>query len=474
MSTPIAGNSASTATIAINSSLQGSLDFNGDTDWYRVELVAGYGYQIWLEGYSSGLGTLVDPCVAVFNSAGTTPPLAFGNDIALLNWDAYATFVPSSSSTYFISAEEFGNNATGTYRLTVWQDQLSTVATAATIAPNTAVTDRIGWGVDTSDWYAITLSAGVNYQFDLVGSARDGANFALLDPFLFLRNSNGTVLVGDDDSGVGTASRIFFTPATSGTYFLDVQESGLDAAGVYSLIVNQTPVAGSLQLDVPKPDSIDFTGDTDLFSLSLTAGVSYGFEVVGGTLADPLLELLGSNGDVIATDDDSGPGLNSRLTFTPTVSGNYFLAARAANNSSLGTFTARAWELPSISISDATIQEGNTSTKSLGFAITLSKPSPVDVSFKIGTRAGTASTASGDYQGILETEITMPAGSTSTVFSVPVVGDRQFEPTEVFSVLLTDPSMASVADGFARGIIIDDDAPYALPSDPLSRLQWHL
>ncbi|NBU73418.1 MAG: hypothetical protein EBS53_18590, partial [Bacteroidetes bacterium] len=92
----------------------------------------------------------------------------------------------------------------------------------------------------------------------------------------------------------------------------------------------------------------------------------------------------------------------------------------------------------------------------------------------IGTRAGTASTASGDYQGILETEITIPAGSTSTVFSVPVVGDTQFEPDEVFSVLLTDPSMAFVADGFARGIIIDDDAPYALPFDPLSRLQWHL
>ena len=327
MSAQIPGNVSSTASISVNSTLSGSLDSNGDTDWYRIQFQSGYAYQIWVEGFYSGLGTLVDPYVAVFSSTGA--PLDAGNDISLTNWDAFVTYVPTTAGTYFISAEEYGYNATGSYRLTVWQDQLSSIATAATIQSNTKVTDRIGWGSDISDWYAVTLTAGVNYQFDLVGSARDGASLALTDPYLWLRNANGTALLSDDDSGVSLGSRIFFTPSISGVYYLDVQESGVNAAGVYSLIVNETPVVGNLQVDGPSlSDSLSFAGDTDLFSLTLTAGVTYGFAISSGTLADPYLELLNSSGAEIVSDDDSGPGLSSLLTFTPTTSGTYYLAAR--------------------------------------------------------------------------------------------------------------------------------------------------
>ena len=473
MSAQIPGNVSSTASISVNSNVSGSLESIGDTDWYRVQFQNGYAYQIWVEGFTSGLGTLVDPYVAVFSSTGA--PLAAGNDISLANRDAFVTYVPLTAGTYFVSAEEYGNNATGSYRLTVWQDQLNSIATAATIATNTKVTDRIGWGSDLSDWFAVNLTAGVNYQFDLVGSVRDGETFALTDPYLWLRSATGTALVSDDNSGVGLGSRIFFTPSTSGVYYLDVQESGANAAGVYSLIVNEAPVVGSLQIDGSNLlDSLRFPGDTDLFSITLTAGVSYGFSISSGTLADPYLELLNSRGAEIVSDDDSGPGLSSLLSFTPTTSGTYFLAARDANQASTGSFTVQAWTLPSISVGDASITEGNSSTELLNFKVTLSKASPVDVSFTIGTRAGTASTAGGDYQGVYETSMTIPAGQTSGIFSITVNGDAVFEPNEGFTVVISDPTFATIADGTARGWIFDDDAPYALTSEPLSRYQWHL
>ena len=468
----IPGNTSSNTTITVGTSVNGRLDFNGDTDWYRVQLQAGFGYQVWLEAASSGNGTLPDPYLAIYNSAGIFQHA--NNDFSLFTFDSYFTTFPSSSGTFYLSAEEFGNNGLGSYRLTAWLDQLANNTSAATIAPNNLVTDRIGWRTDYSDWYAITLTAGVNYQFDVTGSALHGESLSLVDPFLVLRNASGTLLLSDDDGGNGLNSRIFFTPTVSGTYYLDVQESGNNGYGVYSLIVNETPVAGTFGINAPWQDSITFQGDFDLLAITLTGGISYGFSINGQTLTDPFLELMNSNGVVIASDDNNGPGLNSSLAFTPSASGTYYLAVRSADYASLGSYTARAWELPNISIGDVSIVEGNSSTKPINFPITLSKASPVDVSFTIGTRAGTASSATGDYEGIWETTLTILAGQTAAVFSIPVYGDTQFEPNEGFSVVISNPVMATIADGNARGWIFDDDAPYTLPSDPLSRYQWHL
>jgi len=93
VSAQIPGNVSSTASISVNSTLSGSLDSNADTDWYRIQFQSGYAYQIWVEGFYSGLATLVDPYVAVFSSTGSQ--LAAGNDVSLTNWDALVTSTPT-------------------------------------------------------------------------------------------------------------------------------------------------------------------------------------------------------------------------------------------------------------------------------------------------------------------------------------------------------------------------------------------
>jgi hypothetical protein len=125
MSDLIPGNTSSNTPIAIGSSVSGRLDFNGDTDWYRVQLQAGFGYQIWLEAASSGNGTLLDPYLAIYNSAGIFQHA--NNDSSLFTRDAYLTTVPNGSGTFYISAEEFGNNGVGSYRVTAWLDQLTNI-----------------------------------------------------------------------------------------------------------------------------------------------------------------------------------------------------------------------------------------------------------------------------------------------------------------------------------------------------------
>jgi subtilisin-like proprotein convertase family protein len=471
----IPGNTSSAQSISIGASAASAIDFFGDTDWWKVNLTYGFGYQIWVEGSGSGNGTLADPYLGIYNSVGT---FQYGADdiVPYINKDSYTNIIPTASGTFFLSAEEYGNNAIGSYRITIWQDELASVTSAATVAVNSvSALGHVGWQGDYSDWYGVTLTAGIQYQFDLIGSANDGlyTGLTLVDPWLWLRNSSGDILTADDDAGLGGNSRIFYTPTTSGTYFLDAQESGVDAYGTYRIIVNSNPTSGALTIGTSQTGTLDFNGDVNRYTVNLIAGNTYAFTLSGTTLLDPYLEVQDSSGSNVASDDDGGGGLNSYLTYTPTTSGTYYLAARESGNNATGSYSARVWQLPSITIADAISTEGNTGTTSLVFTLTLSNESPTNVTVAAATSGTSTATYSSDYIPASST-ITFLPGQTSATFTVQVLGDYKFEPTESFHVLLSSPSNAMLGDSNAYGYIVDNDNPYSLPTDTLLRLQWYL
>jgi len=88
--------------------------------------------------------------------------------------------------------------------------------------------------------------------------------------------------------------------------------------------------------------SIETAGDLDLFRVSLTAGVTYTFNLsaTSGSL-DPVLVLRNSTLEPLAENDDYGSSLNSQITFTATSSGTYYLQA-GGFTSSTGTYTIGA------------------------------------------------------------------------------------------------------------------------------------
>ena len=74
--------------------------------------------------------------------------------------------------------------------------------------------------------------------------------------------------------------------------------------------------------------NIESTNDADWFRVTLTVGHIYQFDLEGsdtgeGTLSDPFMVLLNSSGNQIASDFDSGAGLNARITYAPTTNGTY-------------------------------------------------------------------------------------------------------------------------------------------------------
>ncbi len=78
--------------------------------------------------------------------------------------------------------------------------------------------------------------------------------------------------------------------------------------------------------------NIDFSGDTDLITVSLTAGQTYmvSLRSNGATpLSDTYLLVNTPTGTVVNHDDDGGIGTNSILTFTAAVTGDYQIIAEA-------------------------------------------------------------------------------------------------------------------------------------------------
>ncbi|HEV7765412.1 MAG TPA: Calx-beta domain-containing protein [Thermoanaerobaculia bacterium] len=121
--------------------------------------------------------------------------------------------------------------------------------------------------------------------------------------------------------------------------------------------------------------------------------------------------------------------------------------------------------VPSISISDTGVVEGNSGATNTAFVVTLSAPTTVTVSVAYSTAPGTA-TAGDDYLPASGT-LVFAAGATSQTILVAVTGDTVVEPDETFTVALSSPSNATLGAAVANGTILNDDSVVTPPVVPL-------
>jgi hypothetical protein len=147
------------------------------------------------------------------------------------------------------------------------------------------------------------------------------------------------------------------------------------------------------------------------------------------------------------------PGIGE--AYTPTVIGvdGTVYAINQAMLNAVGR--APVGSLPTLSINDVSVTEGNTGTTVAVFTVTLSASSTQTVTVNYATANGTA-TAGSDYTAASGT-LTFAPGTTSRTLSVIVAGDTQSEANETFFVNLTSPSNATIADGQGQGTIVNDD-----------------
>lgn len=339
---------ATLATVPLGlAGVQGRIALPGDADWYKVALTAGHLYRVEMRGFDSGNGTLPDTVIrGIRDTGGVLQPFT-GNDDAPGTFNSRVDFLAEATGTHTIDVAAYAG-LTGTFNLRVYDVTpadvaASTASTTSVVVNGVGTVGRIESGSD-ADWIKVTLTGGQLYTIEALGLAT--GHGTLDDPLIAnIRNAAGTIVAGasDDDSGLGFNSRLAFTPGSTGTYYIEVQEA-LDGIGSYRVAVR----AGSVPLDVAPTlnttasavvggsvlGRVDFANDVDWFRAALLPGRTYRIDLEGdandaGALADPFLRgLYYGDGTLIegTANDDFGTGVNSRVTFT-SPGGTVFIAA---------------------------------------------------------------------------------------------------------------------------------------------------
>ncbi len=125
-----------------------------------------------------------------------------------------------------------------------------------------------------------------------------------------------------------------------------------------------------------------------------------------------------------------------------------------------------------LTISDATVTEGDIGTTIANFEVTLSPPaaSTVTIDYStcgVGCNSGASATGNEDY-AVNVGKLTFSVGETSRAIPVTVFGDSEIEPDETFYVGIGNAVGVAVVDGSGLGTILDDDAATAPTSSVVS------
>jgi hypothetical protein len=205
-----------------------------------------------------------------------------------------------------------------------------------------------------------------------------------------------------------------------------------------------------------------------------TRTISFAVSLVGSDGSPAQVDYATANdsatagSDYVATSGTlSFPANTTAQTITITVKGDMLVepdeaffvnldnasGATIADNQGVGTIVND--DSTAISISDASISEGNSGNKIATFTVSLSNPSASIVQVHYATANGTASAGS-DYVAKSGT-LSFPANTTVQTITVAVNGDLLVEGNEVFFVNLSNATGATIADNQGVGTIVDDD-----------------
>ena len=360
----LAGDVTTAGLLQIDNPGAGVIESLQDRDWFAVELTEDVRYTIALSGISSDpIAESTPTLTLVIYDAGGNPTTVFAAGIGP-DPQADLEFSPEVTGTFFVSAEAMdywlGNYSVSVVQLPPEDDFASDNSTDGVVSVDTAATGEIEIGGD-ADWFEIELITGNSYSIGLTGTGTDEVSTGTGTLALGIYDAQGNLL---STSGVGTGQNpsidFVYSSSASGMFFL-AAEGRSDWRGNYQLSVERLEpdddfaddigTTGGVSVGGQVSGAIEFADDRDWFSVSLTAGQRYQFELIGaegggGTLPDPWLLLHDSNGSFLTGNNNAGGSLDSLLSFTAPARGNYFLSAESNVSTDLGSYTLTASLVP--------------------------------------------------------------------------------------------------------------------------------
>ncbi len=341
----VGNNNRTGGRISLGQTVDGTLDFPSDTDWYRIRLEEGQSYHFTLN--AAGDSAIGDPLLQLYGADGEAIAIDDDGGDGL---NSYLEFTAPSTGNYFIEARGFGDDATGGYALTAHAgDVPGSVETDASLSAEGDYREGVLSPAGDKDWYRVELTEGQGLRIAM--DTFVGAPDALSDPYLVLHGPDGVEIVRDDDGGEGLNAWLEYQATAAGAYYIEARGFVEEAEGRYAIAITPGEIGSTpdtaeplSSTGDPRTSFIGSAGDVDWFVIELIEGRPYRFNLEGveeGALADPLLTLYDSSGTQIATDDDGGHGLNAYLNFASPTGGPYFVGVSSYAEDATGRYQLR-------------------------------------------------------------------------------------------------------------------------------------
>ena len=394
---------ATTANITINPTVDGTVETD---ETVTLTVAAGTGYTVGAP--ASATGTILNDDVP--SATLTVSPAAVAEDGAP-NLVYTVTLNQASFSALSINYTVGGTATSGTdYAAVTSPLVISAGNTTGTITVNPTADATI----EADETVILTLAAGTGYT---VGAPASATGTILNDDLPTLTINDVTASEGNAGTTNFTFTVSLSAPAGPGGVTFDIATA------------NGTATAG-----------VDYVANS-LTGQTIPAGSStYSFTVL-------------INGDVL-----NEPSETFFVNVTNVVN------AIVADAQGQGTIVNDD-PLPSLSINDVTVVEGNSGTTSAVFTVTLGAASGQTVSVNHATADGTA-TQPADYTSTSGT-LTFTPGQTTQTITVLVAGETVPEAGETFFVNLSGASNATIADNQGVGTISNDDVPVSVSPSTL-------
>jgi subtilisin family serine protease len=305
--------------------------------------------------------TSVNMSLGASDNSTTTQLSSLSDEIAALRSQGVITFVAAGNSFAEFNAQGVGTPASDPNALAISALDNANESAASYSQRDTTLTKVFAPG------------SGITNAAPGVGATTQTlSGTSMATPYIagvssLIKQLNPSLTVDDFEAFLQQSASTFSDPATGGDYrLLDVNALGLLATGA---TLPDSPTAEQPSTD-DHPDSIGLNtelvpgvsvigdvetgGDKDVYKFSGTAGSTYSVDLRGapsslGTLTDPILTILDSNGSQIAQNDDGGNGFESSLTYSPSTSGDFFIEAGAFSRSLTGTYQ--------LDVTDVTLQD---------------------------------------------------------------------------------------------------------------------
>lgn len=319
----------------------------GDEDWARLNAAGGYTYVVRAEPG----GTLAQPTLQLYSASGDH--LSSGNPLA-----AYSP----SDTVFFVRSASQNSSATGPdtrYQFSVSTAQGctpdafesdNTLASAKPVTLNAAPQSHTTCPAGDIDWSRFDATSGEKYSIEAAWAGQDAKTQVCIT------NNGGVELSCDQGNLADKGARINWIAPTSGAYFVKAKHSDAQTAGSstrYLLSVS----SGACAQDAYEPDDSTSSAktlaadgsfqdhnfcpqnDVDMAKLVVQQAGVYAIETSNlGPGTDTVISVLAQDGITrLVTSDDYANGLASRLVYTFSTSGLYYVQVQDFNPAHAGS-----------------------------------------------------------------------------------------------------------------------------------------